>query len=371
MLLKVLCSAVDAKRQDVFAFIVNLMPAPSAKDLESFEFHQLMLSITLSGQDPTYLSDLLDAHARVLSTVVGARMTKFNICFHQLFVDKCGNYIGRDLGLYLAGTSELPVTLVEYLSLLPDEDDILTVQRLNPVAEKTDDVIEQFSASEVLLSCIWSKNGQSVALESLNTLERLKRRFEILSRSSEIQRRFAVVHLDRKTSILTIMKSPNPLGPAVLVFSCNSQGVYSLNPLIGIDLMAPFVETELRKPGCGLRVATFNLLPGDIVIGLPQSIMQAANFGVLQHSLANSLKHQQVLPAFWIMPCLQDFTMSAPILFGSIPLLETTQAKNKTPKFDCNEEDLITSLSSDEGIFVPEEEDDGVVLGYFDSDESQ
>lgn len=365
MLLKVLGRAVEVQRQDIFSYVVNLMPAPSAKDIESLEFHMLMTSLTIFAQDPAYLSDLLDAHAPVLTAAVGARLNDYNTGFHQMFVDKCANYIERELGLCLTGTCNLPPALIEYLATQPDDSELLTIRRINPIAEKTDDIIEQAFDADVQISCLWSQTGQSVELETLKTLDRLKRRFEGLSRASEIQRRFAVVHLDKKTNKLTILKSPNPAGPAVLVFSCNPNGICSLSPSISSDLFAPLDQTAFRKPGCGLRSFTVDLLPGDIVVGIPQSIMQIVNLSILIESLAKSLKHQHVMQAFWTLPCLKKITMSAPIMFGSISVPTFLQAK-RLSKLD--DEDLITSLSSDDGS-LSLGDDDGVVLGHFDPEE--
>lgn len=368
MLIKVLGGAVDAQRHDIFSHVVNLMPAPSAKDLESLEFHMLLTSLASCTQDPAYLSDLLDAHAPVLTAAVGARMNEYNTRFHQMFVDKCANYIERELGLQLTGTCNLPLALIEYLATQPNDSELITVRRINPMAEKTQDVLEGIYDSDVQISCLWSQTGQSVELESLKILDRLKRRFEGLSRASEIQRRFAVVHLDKTANKLTIIKSPNPAGPAVLVFSCNPNGIYSLSPSISTDLFAPLDQAAFRKPGCGLRCVTVDLLPGDIVVGIPQSIMQVANLGVLIETLGKSLKHQQVMQVFWTLPCLKEFTMSAPIMFASIPRLTTSQS-NRLLKLNLEDEGLITSLSSSEEEALSLGDDDGVVLGYFDSDE--
>lgn len=277
-IIKVLIAALLNERLDVFDYIVGIV---KISFLSGPDYRHLLKLVTSPGREPVYLKAFLTGCTPVLVEEVGKRMNEWNFGLHQTFVDCCGSLISKDLGRHLLPTVNVSDALAQYwLSDYGNEP--IVFDTINPEGQEKPDIIETYADDDVQIVCLMSQSGQSLNLQHLKDPQRLRTYLARLSKVSGIQRRFSCAYLDKKTNMLTVLCSPQTNGPAIVVLHHTEDGFYAEDEAMNATLFAPFEPSVLNNQSAqfGLRVASCQLKPGDLVFGLPESFVSNCALGM-------------------------------------------------------------------------------------------
>jgi len=354
-LLRIMGAAVRAGNVDVFTQISESFLVVS--ELEgSPELSQLILDVCAPGVNKAFLEAVLSPCTFGLTETVGAHLNFFNAPLHQTFVDKCGNYVSKTLGRQILPNVQAPEALQAYWNT-PESTEACDIEVINPLLESSSDAIEQFADADVQIVCLLSRDGMSLSLPRLKALDTMKTRFATLSRSSGLQRKFACLHLDKRSNVLTILKSPQLDGPALVPLHQVGFGAgFVADELVNAALAKPFVASELQNAQLanGLRVATCQFLPGDIIVGLPATLAQTIdpitfvvdNFARAQHIQSSS---QMISILMGLIPA--DFEARCEVILGVAPwtqgMIEQHDALNELNDIFCNAVSGVAEPESD------------------------
>lgn len=324
--LRALTAAVMFDDPNVFNHLTQALDFSKCSGMDS-EVATLFRAATLPAASVEYLDDLLGHPSFTAVQLVHSMLNYKNAHLHQCFAKHCSSRITRSMGRLLL-LAEVEPSLRAYWDTR-DTGLIMQPEFWNVAAAEMDTgVIEHFSDSRVEIHALYSRSGQVIPLAQFPTVELLRKRFERLAQVCDMQRRFAILHVDKVGRRATLLKSPNPAGPHFLLHT---------EAGMAVALMGAHAKSE------GLRVVEYDLAVGDIIIGATESIMsQAHELASLDFASCVS-SEQAMLQLLSVVPATQ---FRSQFLLGRI-----APGMLEDPVSDSRDEDsreLVVPLEPDE-----------------------
>lgn len=257
--LRALTAAIMFDDPNVFNHLTQALDFSKCSGMDS-DMAALFRAATFPASSVEYLDDLLGQPSFTAVQLVHSMLDYKNAHLHQCFAKHCSGRITRSMGRLLL-LVEVEPSLRAYWDTR-DTGLIMQPEFWNVAAAEMDTgVMEHFSDSRFEIHALYSRSGQPIPLAQFPTVELLRKRFERLAQVCDMQRRFAILHVDKVSWRVTLLKSPNPAGPHFLL---HTEAGMAAAP------MGAHAKSE------GLRVVEYDLAVGDIIIGATESIMSQA-----------------------------------------------------------------------------------------------
>lgn len=236
--------------------------------------HDLLFTLLREDVDPNYLKVFLqECHDDTILLDLANLLNNNNTGRHQMIIDMCATRLPKDVVARLGASCTIPAILQSVWDT--NRPELLNTELLNHLGEESHEQIARFENPDVQIMCMFSKEGPAISMSDYLEVPQLTKRFQRLAKQSEMQRRFCLIHLDKKTSMVTIMKSPNTRGPVFLAYRPSTACLDEY--VIDTTLFRQFFQNEQTVTNTAaepqLLSAQVQLCPGMVIVGFPQSIL--------------------------------------------------------------------------------------------------